>query len=332
MALPEDATGIEPSVEDRLEAFFSAQEDTEPSESATDSPESESEEVEQEDDSEPSETSEDESDEQSEETEEEAEEAPAPPTFKVKVDGEETEVTLDELLKGYSRTADYTRKTQAHAAERKAFETEAAQTREARQQYAAGLSQIEQALRELAPTEPDWNKLKHELPPAEYSAAWIEWQQHQDRINQVADERKKQEDVLRKEFEDQRKAFISAEREKLLAAFPEWKDAEKARTAKTKLSEFAQKKGFTVQELENSDSRAIILLNEAMLYHELKAKQKQVTGKVTEQIKAAAPGAGKKAPPKKVNEYMRAKERLAKSGGVEDAADLLYHAGLADVR
>jgi hypothetical protein len=328
MAGQEDGTGPEPTVEERLEALFSAEEDTEASETAADASASESEEVEQvEDDSEPSETSEDESSETEES--EENEETPAPaPTFKVKVDGEEIEVTLDELQKGYSRTADYTRKTQAHAAERKAFEAEAQATREARQQYAAGLTQIEQALRELAPTEPDWNKLKHELPPAEYSAAWIEWQQHQDRIETVRAEREKQEAVLRKEYEDQRKAFVAAEREKLLAAFPEWKDPEKARAAKTKLSEFAQKKGFTVQELEASDSRAIILLNEAMLYHELKAKQKQVTGKVTEQIKAAAPG-GKKPPAKPVNEAARARERLAKSGGIEDAADLLYHAGLA---
>lgn len=39
-------------------------------------------------------------------------------TFTVTVDGEELEVTLDELRDGYSRQADYTRKTQALAAER----------------------------------------------------------------------------------------------------------------------------------------------------------------------------------------------------------------------
>lgn len=38
--------------------------------------------------------------------------------YVVKVDGEEIEVTLDELAKGYQRQADYTRKTQALAAER----------------------------------------------------------------------------------------------------------------------------------------------------------------------------------------------------------------------
>ena len=42
--------------------------------------------------------------------------------YKVKVGDEELEVTLDELLQGYMRQADYTRKTQALAEERKKLE------------------------------------------------------------------------------------------------------------------------------------------------------------------------------------------------------------------
>lgn len=51
--------------------------------------------------------------------------------FVVKVDGEEIEVTRDELLKGYSRQQDYTKKTQALAAERERLQ---------------GLEQLAQAL------------------------------------------------------------------------------------------------------------------------------------------------------------------------------------------
>ena len=49
---------------------------------------------------------------ESDEDEEQDEESEQPQTVKVKVDGEEVEVTLDELKSGYSRTKDYTRKTQ----------------------------------------------------------------------------------------------------------------------------------------------------------------------------------------------------------------------------
>jgi hypothetical protein len=46
---------------------------------------------------------------------------PEPELIEVKVDGEVVKVPLDELKNGYSRTADYTRKAQALAAEREAL-------------------------------------------------------------------------------------------------------------------------------------------------------------------------------------------------------------------
>ena len=39
-------------------------------------------------------------------------EVPEGPTYAVKLDGEEAQVTLEELQQGYQRQADYTRKTQ----------------------------------------------------------------------------------------------------------------------------------------------------------------------------------------------------------------------------
>ncbi len=47
------------------------------------------------------------------------EEAQQPQTFTVKVDGQEVEVTQEELINGYSRQQDYTRKTQELAHQRK---------------------------------------------------------------------------------------------------------------------------------------------------------------------------------------------------------------------
>jgi hypothetical protein len=63
----------------------------------------------------------DETDTEQSELDEDTEEQEQPQVFSVKVDGKEVEVTLDELQKGYSRTQDYTRKTQqiAEASESK---------------------------------------------------------------------------------------------------------------------------------------------------------------------------------------------------------------------
>ncbi len=49
----------------------------------------------------------------------EVSEEPSGETYAVKVDGEEQEVSLDELRDGYQRQSDYTRKTQELASERK---------------------------------------------------------------------------------------------------------------------------------------------------------------------------------------------------------------------
>ena len=47
------------------------------------------------------------------------EESQTPGTYTIKVDGKDVEVTLDELQAGYSKQADYTRKSQVLAEQRK---------------------------------------------------------------------------------------------------------------------------------------------------------------------------------------------------------------------
>ena len=54
-----------------------------------------------------------ETDEETAEEESESQEDTPEPTYKVKVNGEEVEVPLSELQKGYSREQDYTKKTMA---------------------------------------------------------------------------------------------------------------------------------------------------------------------------------------------------------------------------
>ena len=78
------------------------------------------------------------------EDEESEEEAPRDQKFVVKVDGKEIEVPKEELIRGYQREADYTRKTQKLAEERKLVESEFQQVRGEREQYAQVLGQLQQ--------------------------------------------------------------------------------------------------------------------------------------------------------------------------------------------
>ena len=81
--------------------------------------------------------------EQSLEEQTEVEEELQPPSYVVKVDGVEQEVTLDELQNGYSRQQDYTRKTQELAQQRKSFEDQQSELAKKDAIYAQLLPQLE---------------------------------------------------------------------------------------------------------------------------------------------------------------------------------------------
>ena len=265
-----------------------------------------------------------ESDAESEEPEgeEEAEEAPQPAqTFRVKVDGEEVEVPLDELLKGYSRTADYTRKTQAIAEARKQAETELRQAREERQRYAQTLEALDASLKQLQPPEIDWDRLYQENP--------VEWVRQREmartRQEQAAwVQSQKQALVEKQQLEERAEAekTLEAERSKLIELLPEWRDAEKARTEKAKIVEYATDKlGFSVEEISDIyDARAVLALRKAMMFDELMSKRSQIRPTITQKAKPMKAGAASAPRSAQVMASKNALSRLAKSGSTRDAA------------
>lgn len=256
------------------------------------------------------------------EGEEEAEEAPQPAqTFRVKVDGEEVEVPLDELLKGYSRTADYTRKTQAIAEARKQAEAELRQAREERQRYAQTLEALDASLKQLQPPEIDWDRLYQENP--------VEWVRQREmartRQEQAAwVQSQKQALVEKQQLEERAEAekTLEAERSKLIELLPEWRDAEKARTEKAKIVEYATDKlGFSVEEISDIyDARAVLALRKAMMFDELMSKRSQIRPTITQKAKPMKAGAASTPQSAQVVASKNALSRLAKSGSTRDAA------------
>ena len=102
--------------------------------------------------------------EQSEESQVETEETEQPLSFTVKVDGEELEVSQDELIRGYSRQKDYTRKTQEIAEVRKQIEAESSQVEEERQIYKELLPKLKTIYENGMEAEPDWEALEKADP------------------------------------------------------------------------------------------------------------------------------------------------------------------------
>ena len=277
-----------------------------------------------EDEGEESEESEgEESDDESDEGEESDEDAQQEPVYAVKVDGQEIEVPLSELVKGYSRTADYTRKTQELAAFRKQVEAAAQESVAVRDQYAQRLVQLEQYLQQQAPQEPNWEKLRAE-DPIEFAAQWADYQRRQQYQLQVQAEREAIQQRQQAEQMQQMQVQVEQARQWLTeVAIPEWKDAEKAKAERAQLKEYGQRHGYSAEELSQvADPRAVVLLRKAMLYDRMLERKGQIQPVKKVAAPVLKPGAAAKPSAKKSSDLKSAKQRLAKTGSVRDAAEL----------
>lgn len=264
----------------------------------------------------------DETDTEQSELSEDTEEQEQPQVFSVKIDGTEVEVTLDELQKGYSRTLDYTRKTQQIAEVRKQAEGELQAVRAEREQYSQLLSALEAQVQQAAQPNIDWDRLYNEDP--------IEWvrqrevmRDNQDRAAAIQSEKQRLSQLSQQEQAQFMQQKLQQEQEALLAAIPDWKDAEKAKAEKTLLVEFGQKIGFTPDELKNVvDHRAVLMLRKAALYDQMMSKRGNIKPVTNNGPRPAKPGAAGRV--SNSTESVRAQQRVAKTGRVDDAANAIF--------
>ena len=243
-----------------------------------------------------------------------AEAQPEVRTFKVKVDGEELEVPEDELLKGYSRTSDYTRKTQKLSEERKALEAEAQAVRAEREQYSRTLEALKGQLQSVS--EPDWSTLADQ-DPIEFVK---QKELHRDRKEKLQALEMEQRRVAELQSQEQQRAFhtyLQDEQVKLTHAIPEWKNAEIAKTEKEKIANFALNLGYSEADLAQIyDHRAVVALRKAALYDEMMSKAKTQTEKVKDGPKTVSPG--NLMPASRAKEFAKQREQLSKSGKERD--------------
>lgn len=259
------------------------------------------------------------SEEQSEE-EEEPEEEEQQQTFTVKVDGKEVTVTLDELQKGYSRTQDYTRKTQQIAEVRKQVEAETQAVRAEREQYAQLLGALQAQLQSSEP-QVDLDRLYHEDP--------IEWvrqkevmRERQEKLGAIQAEQQRLSQLAQYEQQRAMEAQLASQQEALLAALPEWKDPKKAKAEKALVIESAKAAGFTDEDLKSVyDHRLVLLLRKAAMYDQMVSKRQGIKPVVNNGPRPAKPGAAGRV--STTTEATRAKQRLAKTGRVDDAASAI---------
>ena len=258
--------------------------------------------------------------EDSEEVEQEVEQ----PRYRVKVDGQESEVSLDELVKGYQREKDYTKKTQMLAEHRKALEADRHIVERAKQlesTYAQRLQIMEQALRSQSDGE-NLSELK-ETDPIGYAVAVAERSENEKRLYALRAEQARIAQLQQAEQAQQLSQVVTQEADKLSKVLPEYADPQKGETIRKSIRSYAESVGFSADELSKVyDSRAVLTLYKAMQYDKLMSNKGEVNKKVSQAPKMLRPGVSKPQGSLETENTKRLRQQFNKSGKVSDAAKL----------
>ena len=267
-----------------------------------------------------------EGEEESEETDVEEEEL-----YTVKVDGAEREVNLDELLNGYSRQSDYTKKTQQLAQERQQMgqlqqqwqqEMIAAQTE--RQQYIDALGQVVNqsmtGLEEYANI--DWATLKEDDPIA-YVTRRDEFREAQENVRAMQGQQAYAMQQQEAEIQNAIQYRTREEMGMLVQKIPEWKDKDTRQELTKNLREYATGQGFSPEEISSLiDHRSLIVLLKAQKYDAMQnsdVKSKKLKNKPN--VVRSGTGTTSKATSK--SKRAAKMKRLQNTGHVDDAVSIL---------
>ena len=246
-------------------------------------------------------------------------------TFSVKIDGKDVEVDLQELKSGYSRTADYTRKSQALAEERKNFQQDRDAVVLERQQYAQLLTALQAQIGATDEPAPDFDTL-YDTDPIEATRQERQWtkrqQERQQKLVAIQAEQKRVMDAQAKEQQEQMQTLLNNEVSRLPELIPSWKDEKVARKESEELKAYLEDQGISEEEM-GALVRAnhINVLRKAMLFDKGVRRVKKATkARRQNSVQPGARSAQAKPGSKRVKAQ---RQRLAKGGRIDDAANLV---------
>ena len=248
-----------------------------------------------------------------------------PEVYTVKVDGEEVEVTLDELQNGYSRQQAYTKRSMELAEQRKAFEAEQAETRQIRDAYAQQLDQLAAQIQQTTQQEPDWRALAETMSERDLFLYKAEWDQQKEYQKQVQAEQQRIAAERSREQEQELRKHLEVQRTDMLNRIPAWQDEGVREAERREVITYAQKRiGFSEEEIANaSDARAIELLYKAWRWDTLQDKApaaKKRTRKAPKMAKAGRPKTKREVANRSRQE---ARKRFESAGTVDAAVEYL---------
>ena len=252
-------------------------------------------------------------------TEETQTESQEPNLHRLKVNGQEIEVSLDELKAGYSRDSDYRQKTHSLGMEKRDLEV---QKNSLRQSYDAKLQELNDLLATADATvrqqqgSADLQKLYEEDPT---QAAKLDYQLRQQN-RAIEDMKSKAREAQIKQYND----FLETQKELAATKIPEYSDPNKADQFKINMRNSLRGYGFNDEEIGTmADHRFLMVAKDAMSYQTLKDKRPIVQKKVANAPKVVKPGVAKSTT-SSGREQIRSKiGKVRKTGNINDASSAI---------
>ena len=234
----------------------------------------------------------------------------------VTVNGEKIDVDLDELKAGYQKDADYRRKTEEIAIEKRELKSEEDRLKN---QYSTKMDDLNSLVVTLNA------EINNDMNSKELDALWDEDPTEAARVDRKINKRKQSiqqaQQKLREHQETQFQEILKNEQKKLHLKHPEIADPIKGSTVKNNIMSYLNSKGFTNDDVSRIyDSRYFDVIMDGMKANATKPNLVSKKVKPTTVVKS-----GVKTTKEDINSQSRLKKinALKKSGNAKDATDLL---------
>ena len=248
-------------------------------------------------------------------------------TYNVRVDGDDLEVTEEELLKGYSRQSDYSKKTQELAEQRHSLDSMTQENEAARERMSQLIPELEANLLKIQQgldAEPNWDALYKQDPT---KAIRIERdfnrrkEANKQQLAALAQEKQRLHVEQESHTAQARDKFLNQQAGLLIENIPEWKDEKTAISEKSAIEEWSLKNGYLDKDrIANiMDWGSVAMMRKAWLYDQGKVA---VNKAKSQSSKTLSPGNKTRSAPTR-SAYRDQQARLRQTGNTKDAEALI---------
>lgn len=232
-----------------------------------------------------------------------------PQTFTVSIGGKDEEVTLEELVSGYHRQSDYTRKTQALAEERKRLETERQAFASQQQQQSESITAMRERMAKQA------GVLSNEEIEKLYNDDPSEWAVQRERRRAFEEQFESQKETSLKAQEDYLRQAVTDCWTKVPEVIPEWFDLDNSRGEIQQVARYVVAQGVPETQVQTiAEPLVWKIARKAMLYDEIQKAKPTIKKKVAEAPKMVKSGTPKTQKTAQADREKKAAARLKKTG------------------